>query len=135
MFNPLQMNKIKKIFLVDDDELFNIIHKEILKKMKVAEEMVICLNGKDALSKLELLTASQFPELIFLDIDMPVMNGFDFLKEFGEKYGEEASKTRIFMLTSSYLQKDMDKANEYKISGYILKPLTKEKVIEAINKS
>lgn len=131
------MKKLNKILLVDDDELFNYIHQEILKKLNIAEKIEIAVNGKEALKYFEGVDKEQYPEIVLLDIDMPIMNGFEFLDEISTKYKNVFEKTRVIMLTSSFNQRDINRANEYKVSGYLNKPLSVEpfqEILKNINK-
>lgn len=126
------MNKLKKILLVDDDDLFNYIHQEILKKLQVTEKIEVAVNGKEALKFFE--SKENYPDLVLLDIDMPIMNGFEFLHQITTTYKEALTGTRIIMLTSSFNQRDIDKANGYKVSGYLNKPLSPDKFFEVLSK-
>lgn len=128
------MKKLIKILLVDDDELFNYIHLEILKKLKLAEKVEIAVNGKEALNFFKGENKESFPEIVLLDIDMPIMNGFEFLHELSTNYEDAFNKTQIIMLTSSISQRDIDKAKEYKVSGYLNKPLNVDTFQETLKK-
>ncbi|MDQ3393323.1 MAG: response regulator [Bacteroidota bacterium] len=127
------MKTLNRILLVDDDELFNYIHKEILKNLKVAGKIEVAINGREALKFFKEDNAEQYPDLVLLDIDMPIMNGFEFLQEMSDNFKNILETTKVIMLTSSLNERDMKKANEYNVSGYLNKPLTIEKFKEIIN--
>lgn len=73
------MKKIKRILLVDDSKATNFFNKTILLKSDYVEEVFVATNGEEAL---EFIDSNNVPEIIFLDINMPIMNGWEFLKEF-----------------------------------------------------
>jgi CheY-like chemotaxis protein len=119
------MQKYNCVLLVDDDHVSSFLIKEILKTSKVAQQIYSTENGEQALRFIETHeNKSSCPDLIFLDINMPVMDGFQFLEEF-QKLSERVRKTiKIIVLTSSSNSQDRRKANEYPIYGYLTKPLT-----------
>ncbi len=115
---------MKKVLLIDDDEINNELNQIILQKFGYAEEAVVCENGQVALDYLSSITPDALPEVIFLDLRMPVMDGFQFL-EAAQKMSEDLTKKiPIYILTSSKNQQDMDKAKSFQVAGYITKPLT-----------
>jgi len=122
------MKKLKKVFLVDDDETSNFLNTLLIRAMEITDKVEISKNGKEALSKFIKLNDKDWPELVLLDINMPVMDGFEFLEEFEKLNAEEQENTKIIMLTSSSSPKDLDKAKKFNIAGYINKPLTEEKL-------
>jgi CheY-like chemotaxis protein len=124
------MQKINKILLVDDDGAMNFLSKIILKKLDAAKEIEIAENG---LVACKLVEQDDCPDIIFLDIKMPLMDGFDFLDSF-EKMNR-CKKVKIVMLTSSLRPEDQEKAFQYKsVVDYIEKPLTTEKVDKLMNR-
>ncbi len=129
------MRKLKKIFLVDDDETSNFLNNILLNQLNIVEKIEILKNGKEALKKVNSATDLDLPEMILLDINMPVMDGFEFLEEFSKNKSKYPGKTKIIILTSSDSKKDLEKAKNYQIAGYINKPLTKEKLEQILNKN
>lgn len=126
--------KLKEILLIDDSKGLLSLSKRLLEEMNVAESITVALNGKVALDYLISKQNEQeasMPELIFLDINMPVMDGYQFL----EKYKEEdiACESNIVMLTTSLNEIDKEKTKNYPcVTGYQSKPLKKESVIEIL---
>ena len=124
-------SKLKTILLVDDDEATNFINTLAIKQADCAENIVIKENG---ISALEYLTTSQDgiypqPDLIFLDINMPAMDGWEFLEEYGKLKSNQLAKTVIVMLTTSLNPDDKSKAKVIPlIADFMSKPLTKEKL-------
>lgn len=127
----MMIRKIKSILLIDDDELFNFIHLTLLKNFKNVEKIEIAVNGKDALKFFQ-EKYFEIPEIVFIDIDMPNMNGFEFLQEIHKNHKYVFETTKFYMLTSSDNLSDINKAKEFNLSGYLIKPLTKEHLKEIL---
>lgn len=127
---------LKEILLVDDSKGTNALNKRLLQQMGVVEKISTALNGQLALDYLTTKgEAGEYPcpDVIFLDINMPVMDGYQFLEAYGQLDIEMQSGRIIIMLTSSISELDMNKANNYPIvKGYQFKPLTIEKVKEVV---
>lgn len=123
--------KLKNILLVDDDEATNYIHKRVIMQMNCAENVVVKDSGIDALQYLKTETEGKYPQpdLIFLDVNMPAMDGWEFLEEYNNLTEDQLAKSIIVMLTTSLNPDDRDKANTIPlISGFLSKPLTEEKM-------
>src|SRR5688572_10056858 len=94
------------VLLVDDDDTTNYLNKRLLTDMKVAKEILVLKNGREALDYLSKACDSQLdgalkcPDLIFLDIKMPMMDGFEFLEEYQRKGLDAGNHVIILMLTS-----------------------------------
>lgn len=134
------MKNINCIMLVDDNPADNTFHKIVINKAKVCEHIVSVSTGDEAISYLqksiEEQPAGEFlkPDLILLDINMPAMNGFDFLKQFKDLQWK-LPDTQVIMLTTSLNPDDkISSVKAFDISGFINKPLTVEKVQEIIEK-
>ena len=114
------------VMLVDDNEIDNIINEKIIEANDFAEKILVFQTGQEGLDYLKENQDSPdaLPEIIFLDINMPIMDGFQFLDEF-EKYKEGVlKKCRIIMLSSSISPKDIDRAASSKyVKKYLNKPL------------
>ncbi|WP_425638190.1 response regulator [Algoriphagus yeomjeoni] len=120
------MIQFDTIFLVDDDPINNLINKRLLGKVGIAENIIEFLEGEEALNKLNDIDSSE-SLLIFLDINMPVLNGWEFLNKYQETFANRCDK--IVILSSSIDYQDRFKAQGYKIvSGFLEKPLTLEKI-------
>lgn len=122
--------------LVDDDDISNFVTKDAIAEAGITEEIFIAMNGEEGLKILEekVKEKSLRPMLVFLDINMPVMDGFEFLESYSGMPEEIQDSTHIVMLTSSTDDEDVRRAKLHTISGYIPKPLTKEKLEEVISK-
>src|SRR5690606_23775276 len=114
------------IFLVDDDPINNLINKRLLGKVEISENIVEFLEGEEALVQLNKIDTEE-SILIFLDINMPVLNGWEFLDKYKELHPNRSDK--IVILSSSIDYQDRFKAQEYAIlSGFLEKPLTLDKI-------
>lgn len=117
---------IKKILLVDDDKAANFLNRLTLKASHVSCAVDEALDGKHALNLLE--QTGDCPDLIFLDINMPVMDGFQFLDEFDAR-GKCHGRCHIYVLTSSVRDEDRHAALGYEhVKGYFEKPLSPEHI-------
>ncbi len=121
---------INKLLLIDDDELTSYLVKKLIGSVGNVKEIVIKENGLEGLEYLAELKAhnSVFPEVILVDIDMPIMNGFEFVEAYENQYVNNGG-TRLIMITSSKRQLDFDKCLSYSsVLNCIYKPLTREKI-------
>jgi CheY-like chemotaxis protein len=138
------MKKFNKVLLVDDDDISNGFTSILLEEMEITNQLIILHDGQEALEYIEqncvhsnlhqnLLHRKQCLDLILLDIRMPLIDGFDFLKAFNDL--ESVYNTHIasvVILTSSRQQEDITKALRFNVSGYIEKPLTHEKISQIL---
>lgn len=124
----------KTILLIDDDQVSNFIHKNLLEKMEIADEVKVVSNGHAGLRFLHdhFKKYNNYPDLILLDINMPVMDGKEFLKEFNAHKQGERAEVKIGILTVSTHLDDKNETSGYGAEWYINKPLTKEKVWKII---
>ncbi|MDF9796839.1 CheY-like chemotaxis protein [Catalinimonas alkaloidigena] len=131
------MIKFNKVLLVDDDEVSNFITTEILNTINLADTILVASNGQEALDLIGQVTDDKAgqndkdcPDLIFLDLNMPVMDGFEFL-EACEPCNK--NKLNVVVLTSSTNPKDIEETRKFsQVKGYLSKPLTADKVEKAI---
>jgi CheY-like chemotaxis protein len=126
--------KLNCILLVDDNTADNYYHQIVIKGMNITERIEVATDGVEALNFLE--KENQVPpELIFLDINMPRMNGWEFLEKYKHLDVKQKSKIIIVMLTTSAHPKDLEKAKQMEeVSGYKVKPLTEEMLKEILEK-
>ncbi|NVK53116.1 MAG: response regulator [Flavobacteriaceae bacterium] len=129
------MNKLNTILLIDDDPATNFLHKLIIKKEDCTENIICIQSAKEALDYLKTRNEKGIyphPEMIFLDINMPGMNGWEFLNEYEKNEKEQKAKI-VVMLTTSLDPEDKKKADNIKeINRFISKPLTSEKLREVL---
>lgn len=126
------MSAVKKVLIIDDDEINNFICIKNIKAIDFAEEASYYLRANEGLQELKKIAEenpADLPEVIFLDINMPAMNGWDFLKEYDELIEKADKDIHLFILSSSIYRKDLDMAGSHdKVTDYILKPLNKQKL-------
>lgn len=127
--NTKRKKKIKCILLVDDDPIANYLHLKVINNLKLSRRIDIVTNGKEAL---DYINEVCHPEILFLDINMPVMNGIEFLKEYNKIY--PTPETNIFILSSSEHLLDISNTEELGINNYLNKPLTEEQIEQALGK-
>jgi CheY-like chemotaxis protein len=122
------------VLLVDDDEINNFISIKLIKKALLNTEIMACLNGKFAIDKLVEIQKhdpAKLPDYILLDINMPIMNGWEFLDEYKRLNIDPSGKTKIFIISSSVFSNDINKARSYPlVKDFISKPLNVDKIIE-----
>lgn len=130
------MHKITSVLLVDDDMINNFINQQLIEELSVTKELNIANNGLEAIKFLEQFCDDDkgCPELILLDINMPVMDGFEFLEEFDNLTLPLKEKIKVVMLTTSTNPHDVEKLNGFSIAGFMNKPLTEEKILALVDK-
>ncbi|MFT5618505.1 MAG: CheY-like chemotaxis protein [Arenicella sp.] len=125
--------EIDLVLLVDDNDTDNFINNRIIELTNFAKRVVVKSSGKSALEYLSdnKDNASELPDIIFLDINMPIVDGFVFLHEF-ESYPESVKgKCKVAILSSSDNKRDINKIinNDYVVK-FITKPLTEDALVE-----
>jgi CheY-like chemotaxis protein len=126
----------KTVLLIDDNEVDNIINNQLIRLSNFAENIVAKTFADEALEYLrnEFRINKEVPDIIFLDIQMPIADGFEFLESFETFHENLKKKTKIYMLTSSINKNDESRALSNKnVKNFISKPLTLE-VLEKIKK-
>lgn len=127
---------IDLVMLVDDNDTDNFISKRIIEITKFAQRVEVKNSGKSALEYLESeqYNADKLPDIIFLDINMPIVDGFVFLFEFEMFPDELKNKCKIVILSSSDNKRDIEKIvdNDYVVK-FITKPLTEQALNEIKN--
>lgn len=118
------MDKLPSILLVDDDSTTNFLNELLLKSLGVADQLLVAQNGREALTTLNQAN----PSLILLDVNMPVMNGIEFLEAYVQLPQAQRQAIVVVMLTTSLHSRDLERVQELPIAGLVNKPLTKEKV-------
>lgn len=126
------------IILIDDDSITNFLNKKIILKSGLARSIKAFESGSEALDYLKDVASGErpetFPDLILLDIMMPVMDGFEVLDELMKLPAGQTQKLRVIMLSSSLDKRDWDRAGSYAmVEDFLSKPLTNENIEKALS--
>jgi CheY-like chemotaxis protein len=122
------MKKFEQILLIDDDTVNNFLNLRIIKSFGLSQNIKTFLNGEEAIHFLEwhcIQEGKKCPDLILLDLNMPIMNGFEFLNIYN-KLKFKKDHVEIVILTSSQDDRDVKKVKSYGIHHYLNKPLITE---------
>ena len=129
------MKHIKNLTLVDDDDVFVFLTKKTIEQTHLVDLIRVFNNGMDALNFLKENkdNSAELPEIIFLDLSMPIMNGWQFLEEYTKLNPYIGKKISIYICSSSISQDDITRAKAInEVTDYIIKPIAKTKLIDLI---
>lgn len=132
------MSKPFIICLIDDDDIYQFTFTKGLKSSKVAKRILVFSDGEEAMDFMldNVSNPEALPDVIFLDINMPVMDGWEFLEEFVELKPKVGKEITIYMVSSSVDPADVDRAKAISdVSDYLIKPVGEDqlsKIIEGI---
>ncbi|WP_276166826.1 response regulator [Zobellia alginiliquefaciens] len=124
--------------IVDDDDIYRFTIIQSAKFLKIEHKTSVFPNGEEALTFIteNQNNADALPHLILLDIDMPIMDGFQFLKEYSKIEASLAKQIAIYMVSSSVDPEDIERAKNYpSVVDYISKPLKSDKLQMLIEKT
>jgi CheY-like chemotaxis protein len=122
------MKAIKNLFLVDDDEIFTFLTKRTIEETQLVDQIKIFSNGQDAIDFLERASGNKelLPDVILLDINMPILDGWGFLEEFILLKPSIGKKITIYVVSASISPYDFERAkNVSEVSDFVIKPITK----------
>lgn len=123
--------KIRTVMLIDDEKSDQFLYKRIIERSGLVENLISYQYAEDALEYLQ-KNDHQKVDVIFLDINMPRMDGFEFLEAATEKFGDNFAKVIVIMLTTSLDPTDVKRANTYPaVKDFLNKPLTVEHLEKA----
>lgn len=118
----------KVICIIDDDPIYQILINKIIATSKTECEIMRFKNGKEALDYFTLDAIKNLPEIILLDLEMPIMDGWDFMTEIDKIFTDQ---TDIYIVSSSIAHEDKEKAKTFtKVKGYFSKPIDSKKIAE-----
>lgn len=122
------MKKIETLYVIDDDKIYHFLFKNLLKQNGINVNTMFFPNGLEAIEHIKKATDGQLPDLILLDVNMPIMNGWQFLDEYSRIVEGLPKKAEINMISSSNNEVDINKSKDFGklVSSYYLKPISKE---------
>ncbi len=124
------MKKAEVTYIIDDDSIFVFVLKKLLEKNENFVQVRDFKNGEDVLDILQ--NNTEFPDIILLDINMPVVDGWQFLQKLEELPNKE--NLRVFVMSSSIDVADVEKSKEFTtVKNYISKPINQEKLNDLLN--
>ena len=129
--------QLKEILLIDDNDSDNFLHEIVITDLNCAEKISAFSNGKEAIDYLNELNkqGASFPQFIFLDVNMPIMNGWDFLEAYNKFHIPENQTVIVLMLTTPLPQDQLDVANKIgNINEFLEKPLNVSSLSGLLNK-
>lgn len=123
-----------RIFVVDDDPIYRLIAKSLFESVPGTHEVTFFNNGADVLNYFKEEGNVNMPEIIMLDIEMPELNGWEFLEAYLQ-IPEKGGKSSVYIVTSSIKKDDKEKAAAYScVVDYIAKPLTVSKIYSILTR-
>ena len=131
------MHKLNQVLIIDDDEVNNLFCTIVIEHAGISGEVHSCTNGPEALDYLEtcLRYGKPAPDLILLDINMPLMDGLEFLHHYKSNGYDQKLPTKISMLSSSDMVSDIQSASRYDfVVDYLVKPLTEDALKRLLQK-
>lgn len=129
-------NKPPIIALVDDDKVFQLTASRTIKAANLTDKILQFENGEEALQFLRVnaTDSENLPDVIFLDINMPFVDGWMFLDDFAHLKGNLTKQIQIYMVSSSIDPRDIDRAKRNaNVREYVIKPVSREKFEELLS--
>ena len=122
------MEKLASVLLVDDDTTNNFLNELLFKRLEITDHLLVAESGMEALQLLQQPDESDGPNLILLDVNMPGMNGIEFLENYVQLPTAQRRASVVIMLTTTMDASDLARLNDLPIAGLVSKPLTQEKL-------
>lgn len=124
--------KIELACIIDDDKIYVNLVRKIIEIKHLSENLLIFKNGKEALDYFKLImenmTEDKLPDIIFLDLNMPVMDGWEFLAEFVKIKNNFEKKITLYVVSSSIDPRDLERAKSFNlVTDYLIKPIELKK--------
>jgi CheY-like chemotaxis protein len=129
------MSNSISVCIVDDDDIYQFTMVKTLKSLKLTDDIMVFSDGEEALNFMldNLHNDQELPDIIFLDIDMPIMDGFQFMEEYVKIKPKLGKKITIYMVSSSVDPVDIERARKIsEITDYIVKPITQHQLIHIV---
>ena|ERR1035437_4802680 len=135
------MRPINLVTIIDDDEIVSFIERKIIEQTNLVNQIKVFSHGQEAIDflKANSINADLLPEIILLDLNMPFMDGFQFLEEFIKLEPRLERKITIYVVSSSVSPNDMNRIKSIsEVTDYIIKPITKvlfEKIVRLLTEN
>ena len=125
---------MKNVLLVDDDDIFNFLNAKTLQSLGFVNDIHTALNGKQAIDLFNdyFGGSKPLPDIILLDLNMPIMDGFSFLEAFRRLDLPGKDQVRVVIVTSSDSPNDIKRAKDLGVNQYLTKPLEAESLRKAL---
>ena len=120
---------VKNVLLIDDDKISNFINSKVLSRLGFVKELHTAINGKDALNQLQNTYKDGLLEVIFVDLNMPVMDGFQFIEAFLKLDRSKTENVKIIIVTSSESIEDIQRARSLGVKDYLIKPMKESDIL------
>ena len=130
------MKKINSACIIDDDDIFIYGTRRIMQEVRFCDDIIVYKNGKEAIDGMQnyIKEGKKLPEIIFLDINMPIMNGWDFLEEFTSIPNLNEGDILLYVVSSSVDPSDLERAKKFSlVHNYILKPILPKQLNEILD--
>lgn len=132
--------KVELACIIDDDKIYVNLVRKIIEIKKLSENLLIFKNGKEALDYFKLimenLSEEKLPDIIFLDLNMPVMDGWEFLGEFVKIKNNFEKKITLYVVSSSIDPRDLERAKSFNmVTDYLIKPIELKKFEKIFEKN
>jgi len=124
------------VLLIDDDAIYQFVSCKTLEATGYTNKIKVCSNGEEAFRFLEenMYNSIELPDVVLLDVNMPVMNGWQFLDAYQSLKPNLTKEIQIFLVTSSMNDQDKEYSKRYNcVQDYIVKPLVREKITEILS--
>ncbi len=122
------MNPVN-VMIVDDDALVFFLSTKLINAISIPTKLIQCTDGMEAISyfKDNIAVPDQLPDVVFLDLSMPIMDGWEFLDEYRTIMSDLTKPNRLYVLSSSVSPHDMERAKQYDfVRDFIVKPLSRD---------
>lgn len=132
------MRKLKTIWIIDDDDIHQFFTKKSIEHFGPDSKISTFSNGQEALHDFNRLLPSseQLPDIIFLDINMPEMDGWEMMDHLIKLLPQQSSKIDIYIVSSSIAASDRQRAKSYpEVSGFLIKPILPETLVHVLGDS
>jgi len=130
------MRKIDTLCIVDDDDIYQYVTQKVIEKTKLVSTIKIFSNGLQAINFIDTALSNQeeLPDVILLDLNMPILDGWGFLEEYISRKPQIGKKITIYIVSSSIDPIDIERAKTISdVTDFVVKPMTQDKLIELVN--